>query len=137
MSKSPSISLSFVFIYFFKFPGSELPPEISIRKTSSGTTETLIFESSNQLRLFPLVVGNTYWFQCSKDGLTGNLQWRRGQSAVTTETSMPVHVEGASFDTLVIRNFNESRDGGESYSCTVGSVSSNFMITSGEGRARE
>ena len=95
----------------------------------------LMFESSDLNRTFPLVEGNAYQFQCSKDGFTGgSLQWRRGGTVVTTVTSAPVYVMGASGDTptLIINSFLGSRDGEMLFSCVAGNVSSNFMLTSGE-----
>ena len=117
------------------FLGSEFPPVVSISKLSPTMFEALMFESSDQNRTFPLVEGNAYQFQCSKDGFTGgSLQWRRGGTVVTQVTPAPVYVMGASGDTptLIISSFLGSRDGGMLFSCVAGNVSSNFMLTSGE-----
>ena len=94
-----------------------------------------MFESSNQNIMFCLVEGNSYQFQCSKDGSTGgSLQWRRGGTVVMTDTSAPVHVIGARGDTpmLITSSFLEFRDGGMLFNCVAGDVSSNFILTSGE-----
>ena len=96
------------------------------------TAVQLKFGSSDQVRTIPLVEGNSYQLQCKREGsAAGSLQWLRDGLPVVTTSS--VFVENANTVTpgLVIMEFNSARDGAM-YSCTVGSVSANMMITAGK-----
>ena len=61
--------------------------------------------------------------------MAGSFQWLRDGVPVSDTSS--VFVENANTGTLVIMEFNSARDGAM-YSCTVGSVATNIMITFGK-----
>ena len=91
------------------------------------TAVQLKFSSSDQVRTIPLVEGNSYLLQCKREGsAAGSLQWLRDGVPVVATSS--VFVENANTGTLVIMEFNSTRDCAM-YSCTVGSVAANMMIT--------
>ena len=115
----------------FVVTGFLVLPTIAISKRlMSNTAVQLKFSSSDQVRTLPLVEGNSYQLQCEREGsAAGSLQWLKGGVPVVDTSS--VFVENANTSILVIMEFNSARDGAN-YSCTVGSVSANMMITAGE-----